>query len=180
VGGVVAASTVGIVVAIMLSAFFTGALARLAVPGPDPMPAWLTVSIGLAGSIVGAVVGAATSGGNGFVTSFAAFGVAMLLVIGYRRFYQGRPAFGPEALRPPKRGIGIDRYRDRVRRAGLDPDKTLPEQLLDHQRAAAASAPQPGAADDAEANLRKLEELHRAGILSDDELTAKRALVLDR
>ena len=38
---------------IMLFGFITGSLARLAVPGPDPMPIWLTVAIGLAGSAAG-------------------------------------------------------------------------------------------------------------------------------
>ena len=37
------------VIALLASAFITGALARFAVPGPDPMPAWLTVVIGLVG-----------------------------------------------------------------------------------------------------------------------------------
>src|SRR4029079_7540290 len=32
--------------------FVTGALGRWAVPGPDPMPAWLTIFIGLTGSLV--------------------------------------------------------------------------------------------------------------------------------
>ena len=33
--------------------FVIGSLARWAVPGPDPMPAWLTIFIGLTGSLVG-------------------------------------------------------------------------------------------------------------------------------
>jgi len=172
---IVAASTFGTVVAIMLSAVFTGALARLAVPGPDPMPAWLTVAIGLVGSVVGGLVGAALSGGNSFVISLAAFGTAILLVIAYRRFYQGRPAFGPEALRPPRRGIGVEQYREKVRRAGLDPDKTLVEQVQDRQAATAAPA---SADDETQANLRKLEDLHRAGLLTDEELIAKRSQLL--
>ena len=35
----------GAVVVLMLAGFITGGLARLAVPGPDPMPVWLTVAI---------------------------------------------------------------------------------------------------------------------------------------
>src|SRR3954466_1506549 len=38
------------VISIIITAFFSGALARFAVPGPDPMPAWLTILIGLIGS----------------------------------------------------------------------------------------------------------------------------------
>jgi uncharacterized membrane protein YeaQ/YmgE (transglycosylase-associated protein family) len=59
--------SVGFVVAILVSAFITGGLARLAIPGPDPMPIWLTLAIGLVGSIVGAVVGNAISHNNGYV-----------------------------------------------------------------------------------------------------------------
>ena len=41
---------------IMLFGFITGSLARLAVPGPDPMPVWLTVAIGLLGSAAGGAI----------------------------------------------------------------------------------------------------------------------------
>ena len=170
-----AASTLSTVVAIMLSAFFTGALARFAVPGPDPMPAWLTIAIGLAGSVVGAVVGAVLSGGNGFVISFASLGSAILLVIGYRRFVQQRPITGPGALRPPRRGIGIEHYRERLRKAGLDPDKTLVEQISS-QRQGAAETAQP--ADETQELLAKLIDLHRANLITDEELNEKRARLL--
>jgi uncharacterized membrane protein YeaQ/YmgE (transglycosylase-associated protein family) len=46
----------GSILMIMLFGFITGGLARLAVPGPDPMPVWLTVAIGLAGSIGGGAI----------------------------------------------------------------------------------------------------------------------------
>jgi len=176
--GLVAASTFETVVAIMLSAFFTGALARFAVPGPDPMPAWLTIAIGLAGSIVGAVVGAVLSGGNGFVISFASLGTAILLVIAYRRFVQQRPITGPDALRPPRRGIGIEHYRERLRRAGLDPDKTLVEQLQQRQQGTAGAAGTAQPADETQELLAKLVDLHRANLLTDEELNEKRARLL--
>ena len=173
--GLVAASTFSTVVAIMLSAFFTGALARLAVPGPDPMPAWLTIAIGLVGSVVGAVVGAVLSGGNGFVISFASLGTAILLVIAYRRFVQQRPISGADALRPPRRGIGIEHYRERLRKAGLDPDKTLVEQIATRQGTAAGTE-QP--ADETQELLAKLLDLHRADLLTDEELDEKRSKLL--
>jgi uncharacterized membrane protein YeaQ/YmgE (transglycosylase-associated protein family) len=172
--GLVAASTFSTVVAIMLSAFFTGALARFAVPGPDPMPAWLTIAIGLVGSVVGAVVGAALSGGNGFVISFASLGTAILLVIAYRRFVQQRPITGPDALRPPRRGIGIEHYRERLRKAGLDPDKTLVEQIAGQQKTAGTDQP----ADETQELLAKLLDLHRANLLTDEELNEKRSKLL--
>ena len=68
--------SVGFVLAILVSGLITGGLARLAIPGPDPMPIWLTIAIGLTGSIVGAVVGDAISDDNGYVVSFLSFGIA--------------------------------------------------------------------------------------------------------
>lgn len=151
--------SLGLVLAIVISGFFTGALARFAIPGPDPMPIWLTLAIGLTGSIVGAVVGKAISNDNAYVISFLSFGVAIALVASYRHFVQRRPLFGPGALAFPKTGLGVDVQRARLRKLGVDPDHLRPDpQRVEHARLAAA-----------------LEELHRAGLLDDDELAAKRA-----
>lgn len=151
--------TAGLVVAILLSGFFTGALARLAVPGPDPMPIWLTLAIGLTGSVVGAVV-AKGLGGGGYAVSFASLGVAIGLVLAYRRFVQHRPLWGPEALKFPERGLGVDVYRERLRKLGIDPDALADPSRLQGKRLQAM-----------------LEELHRAGILDDEELAEKRRLL---
>jgi uncharacterized membrane protein YeaQ/YmgE (transglycosylase-associated protein family) len=153
--------SVGFVIAILISGFITGGLARLAIPGPDPMPIWLTAAIGLAGSIVGAVVGDAISNGNGYVVSFVALGVAIGLVGAYRHFVQRRPLFGPDALRFPDRGLGVEEQRGRLRKLGIDPNalSTASSQL--EQRRLFAM----------------LDELHRRGILDDEELAEKRDLV---
>src|SRR5207245_2155791 len=149
--------TGSVVFAVILSGLWTGALARLAIPGPDPMPIWLTLAIGLAGSIVGAVVGQSISNDNGVVISFLSFGVAMSLVAAYRRFVQRRPIFGPGALAFPERGLGVGQTRERLQRLGVDPDALTPDRAkLEHARL--------------EAMLR---ELHRAGVLSDEELASK-------
>jgi uncharacterized membrane protein YeaQ/YmgE (transglycosylase-associated protein family) len=149
--------TLSIVLAIILSGFLTGALARLAIPGPDPMPIWLTLAIGLAGSIVGAVVGKAISHDNGFVISFLSFGIAMALVAAYRRFVQRRPIFGPGALAFPERGLGVEQTRARLQKLGVDPSALRPDPAqLENARL--------------EAMLR---ELHRAGVLTDEELAEK-------
>jgi len=153
----------GLVVAILISGFVTGALARLAIPGPDPMPIWLTLAIGLVGSITGAVVGKAIAGDNGFVISFLSFGVAMALVAGYRRFVQKRPVFGAGALAFPERGIGVDQTRERLQRLGIDPS-ALSRDPAKLERARL------------EAMLR---ELNRAGVLSDEELLDKMASLQD-
>src|SRR3954465_5223124 len=160
-----------VVLAILVSGFVTGALARLAIPGPDPMPIWLTVAIGLVGSITGAIVGKGISHNNGFVISFLSFGVAMALVAGYRRFVQKRPIFGPGALAFPERGVGVDQTRERLQRLRIDPSALRPGPPAP---APGARRPPPAAAGAArlEAMLR---ELHRAGVLTDDELAEKLA-----
>ena len=155
--------TASFVFAIVLSGLWTGALARLAIPGPDPMPIWLTLAIGLAGSIVGAVVGKSISNDNGVVISFLSFGVAMALVAAYRRFVQKRPIFGPGALTFPERGVGVTRTRERLQKLGLDPNALRPDPAkLQHTRLEAM-----------------LKELHRAGVLTDEELADKLAGLQD-
>lgn len=152
------------VLAIILSGFITGSLARLAIPGPDPMPVWLTLAIGLTGSIVGAVVGRAISGNDGYVVSFLSFGVAIGLVAGYRRFVQKRPVFGAGAYAFPERGLGVDQQRERLQKLGIDPAALRPDpRRLERARLEAM-----------------LQELHRAGVLDDEELAAKRAALDDR
>jgi uncharacterized membrane protein YeaQ/YmgE (transglycosylase-associated protein family) len=149
----------GFVLAILFSGFITGGLARLAIPGPDPMPIWLTIAIGLTGSIFGAVVGRAISHDNGYVISFLSFGVAIALVAGYRRFVQKRPIYGPGAMAFPERGLGVEQQRERLQKLGLDPNALRPDpRKLEHARLEAM-----------------LEELHRAGLLDDEEIAAKRA-----
>jgi uncharacterized membrane protein YeaQ/YmgE (transglycosylase-associated protein family) len=84
-----------------------GALGRLAVPGPDPMPLWTTVLLGIGGAILGAVVGYYVIGES--LWFLAAIVFAALLVIGYRRVFQKRGVTGPESRRRPSRGFGIRR-----------------------------------------------------------------------
>lgn len=86
--------TLGDVVVILLTGLVVGALGRLAVPGRDPMPLWLTILIGIAGSIAGGMVAIALGFGVGgiFVLSVLA---ATLIVIVYRRIVQKRTVTGP-------------------------------------------------------------------------------------
>jgi uncharacterized membrane protein YeaQ/YmgE (transglycosylase-associated protein family) len=154
----------GFVIAILISGFVTGGLARLALPGPDPMPLWLTISIGLVGSIAGAVIGDAGSNGNGYVVSFLSLGVAIALVAAYRHFVQRRPIVGPGAMRFPERGIGVEQYRARLSKVGINPD---------------ALAPDPKKVNELR-QLAMLDELHKSGLLDDEEYAAKRAVVEGR
>jgi uncharacterized membrane protein YeaQ/YmgE (transglycosylase-associated protein family) len=142
----------------------TGGLARFAIPGPDPMPIWLTISIGLTGSIAGAAIGNAISHNNGYLISFLSFGIAIALVAAYRRFVQKRPIWGPGALAFPERGLGVDEQRERLQKLGIDPNALRPDPAqLERARLEAM-----------------LQELHRAGLLSDEELAAKRATLDER
>ena len=74
-----------------------GALARLALPGPDPMSIPMTIGLGLAGSFVGGIVSWVFLGhGGGLI--FAVLDAILLLYL-HRRFVQHRPLTGPGARR---------------------------------------------------------------------------------
>jgi uncharacterized membrane protein YeaQ/YmgE (transglycosylase-associated protein family) len=101
---------VGVVSAILglvLGGLVIGALGRLAVPGPDPMPLWTTILLGIGGALVGGGVGWALIGQAGYFLGAVVF--AAILVIAYRRIFQRRGITGPEARRRPSRGFGIRR-----------------------------------------------------------------------
>ena len=51
--------------------------------------------------------------------------MSIALVIVYRRFVQKRALWGPDAYRFPKKGFGVDQYRERLQRAGIDPDQVM-------------------------------------------------------
>jgi uncharacterized membrane protein YeaQ/YmgE (transglycosylase-associated protein family) len=180
------------VILIVVTAFFTGALARFAVPGPDPMPAWLTVSIGLVGTLIGAGIVYAVAGNDSGWMGIAGFFASIALVLLYRRFVQRRAIWGPEAYRFPQRGLGVQQYRERLERAGIDPD-TIGSPFIPPSPAAAqpAAATAPAASGgtgadtgDAVQNpahyLGLLEELHDTGVLEDAEYESAKRRLLER
>jgi uncharacterized membrane protein YeaQ/YmgE (transglycosylase-associated protein family) len=76
-----------------------GGLARLALPGPDPMPWYATVVLGIGGSALGGIIARILIGtAGGFI--FAFVGAVILLYI-YRRVVQHRGITGPSARRLP-------------------------------------------------------------------------------
>lgn len=78
-----------------------GALARLALPGPDPMGILATIGLGLLGSWVGGLIAWAFLGHSAGIV-FSVAGAALLLYL-HRRFVQHRPLTGPRARQLPRR-----------------------------------------------------------------------------
>ncbi len=156
----------GAIVAAVASGFLIGAAARLALPGPDPMPFWLTVLIGLTGSIAGQAVAAGVFGpkhtfdtsGRIFVTLLLDIGAAVAVLAAYRHFVQRRPLAGPDARRFPTRGLGIARMRQRLHAMGVDPD-----------RLTGAPAAPPQDHDEVVEELEKLRDLRDRGVLTPEE-----------
>ena len=89
------------IVALAVSGLIVGALARLALPGPDPMGILATIGLGLAGSFVGGFLSWLVLGhAGGIIVSIVA---ATLLLYLHRRFVQHRPLTGPGAKQLPPR-----------------------------------------------------------------------------
>ena len=86
------------VIILALWGLVVGALARFAVPGPDPMPIWRTILLGLAGTFVGGFIGRLLGFSNGGLI-FGVFGGFLLLVL-WRKFVEKRPLTGPAARFP--------------------------------------------------------------------------------
>lgn len=132
----------GAIVSTLLAAFVIGVLARWSVPGPDPMPIWMTTGFGLVGALIGnslafVLFGSGIDSGTAFSAWLFSVLAATGLVIAHRHFIQHRPITGPEAQRPP------------VSSFGRNPDVSD--------------------------QLRKLSDLHRDGVLNDEEFEAKKA-----
>jgi len=80
---------IGFLVYLVVFGLVVGALARFALPGPDPMGILATIGLGLAGAFIGGIVAHILFGTAGGII-FSILG-AMLLLYLYRRFVQHRP-----------------------------------------------------------------------------------------
>lgn len=83
------------VIGLIVWGFIVGGLARLALPGPDPMPWYATIGLGLGGSIIGGIIAKLLIGTAGGLV-FAVLGAILLLYL-YRRYVQHRGITGPSA-----------------------------------------------------------------------------------
>jgi uncharacterized membrane protein YeaQ/YmgE (transglycosylase-associated protein family) len=87
------------ILGVIVWGFIVGGLARLALPGPDPMPWYATIGLGLGGSLIGGIIAKLLIGTAGGLV-FALLGAILLLYL-YRRYVQHRGITGPSANRLP-------------------------------------------------------------------------------
>ena len=85
--------------AVLIGGLVVGGLARLAVPGPDPMPLWWTAALGVAGAVGGGIVFRVLFNSAAGLFGSVLFAVGLLMA--YRHYVQKRPIWGPGARRPP-------------------------------------------------------------------------------
>ena len=86
---------IGFIIGLALWGLIVGGLARLALPGPDPMPWYATIGLGLGGSLIGGILARVLIGTAGGLL-FAFLGALLLLYL-YRRFAQKRGLTGPSS-----------------------------------------------------------------------------------
>jgi uncharacterized membrane protein YeaQ/YmgE (transglycosylase-associated protein family) len=80
------------IIAVIVGGFIIGGLARWALPGPDPMPWYATIALGVGGALLGGIIfGLLIGHAIGFLGAF--IGAVILLYL-YRRFAQGRGLSG--------------------------------------------------------------------------------------
>lgn len=89
-------SLIAFIISLAFTGLFVGALARLALPGRDPMSLFQTILVGVAGTLVAGLIAQAVLGRNGFSFLLAVL-VSTLIVYFIRRSRGGsvtRPAPG--------------------------------------------------------------------------------------
>ncbi|HEY2354845.1 MAG TPA: hypothetical protein VGH79_08120 [Gaiellaceae bacterium] len=180
----------GNVIGAIVLSLIIGLLARFALPGPDPMPLFLTVAIGLVGFLGGAGIVYAIGGKTAASwLPVAAFFIAVVLVIAYRRFVQKRPVWGRGAYRFPERGLGVEHYRERLKNVGIDPDQIgvgqpygiAPPGAVARRPVVPPLRDDPGDPTENPAHyLGLLEQLHDSGVLDDSEYDDAKLRLLEK
>jgi uncharacterized membrane protein YeaQ/YmgE (transglycosylase-associated protein family) len=82
-------SWLGFIIALFIGGLIVGALARLLVPGPQPIGILATAGLGIAGSLIGGLIGRAIFGARyvpGLIMSVACAALLLWIVAGRRRF----------------------------------------------------------------------------------------------
>ncbi len=70
---------IGAILAYIVIGLVVGAVARLVVPGPNPMPIWVTILLGIVGSVVGGLITRAILDRG---HSIIEFGVSVAVAVG--------------------------------------------------------------------------------------------------
>jgi Transglycosylase associated protein. len=79
------------ILALIAGGFIVGGLARFALPGPDPMPWYATIALGVGGGLIGGIIfGLLVGHAIGFLGAF--IGAVVLLAL-YRKYVQRRSVF---------------------------------------------------------------------------------------
>jgi len=148
------------IIQILISGFVIGALARWAVPGPDPMSVPMTILLGIVGSFLGggiaaAFVGTDQTSGDVFAILIGSIVASMLILVLYRRYVQHRPLTGPDSQQPPAERPHLGSMLGRPGQ-GTPPQRDVSQQL------------------------QKLAELRDDGVTRDEEFEAKKAELLGR
>ena len=78
-------SWLGYLIALAVIGLIIGALARLALPGRDPMSIPMTILVGIAGSFIGGLITYAITGGRSSGGFFVSFVCSVLIVYFIRR-----------------------------------------------------------------------------------------------
>lgn len=94
---------IALLVSLVVTGLIVGGLARLALPGPDPIGILATIGLGLAGSFLGGLVTYAFIGRWGGIVVAVLAATAVLAL--YRKYVQKRPLTGPGARDDPRRRV---------------------------------------------------------------------------
>jgi len=95
-------SLIAYLIGIIIAGLLFGALARLALPGKDPMSIPMTIGIGIAGSFLGGMLVYLITGGRSYGGFFASFLGSVALVYLVRR-HRGGGMMTPDAATGERR-----------------------------------------------------------------------------
>jgi uncharacterized membrane protein YeaQ/YmgE (transglycosylase-associated protein family) len=82
-----------------IGGLIVGLLARLAIPGRDPMPLWATILLGIVGSVLGGFAAGVLLGADAYAWAFPFAVGGASLILGLHRSFIQKPLFGPDAKR---------------------------------------------------------------------------------
>jgi uncharacterized membrane protein YeaQ/YmgE (transglycosylase-associated protein family) len=76
---------IAVIISIVITGAIFGALGRLAIPGPNPMSIGMTILVGIGGSLIGGIIGAAIGAPAVLVFILEVLGAAGIVYLMQRR-----------------------------------------------------------------------------------------------